>query len=105
MGILNERPNKRGGAEDSHQSCDYLPVAASSLTDFFRVPKDSPLRTQEGVYDARVFGSVGKRAQIVLLDTRYFRSALKLREPPDPRLGRYVANTDPSSTILGEARL
>jgi alkaline phosphatase D len=85
---------------------DYPKRAESQqlFLDFLQVPKDSPLRVQEGVYNARVFGPVGKQVQIVLLDTRYFRSPLKLREPPVPRLGRYVANTDPSSTILGEAQ-
>jgi alkaline phosphatase D len=72
--------------------------------DFFDVPKDSPRRTQKGVYDARVLGPADKRVQIILLDTRYFRSPLVPRQPPNPRLGRYVANTDPSSTILGEAQ-
>jgi alkaline phosphatase D len=45
--------------------------------DFFQVPKDSPRRQREGVYHAEVFGPPGKRVQIILTDSRYFRSPLK----------------------------
>src|SRR5882724_9941956 len=41
--------------------------------DFFGFPKDSPRRTQKGVYSAEVFGPSEKRVQVILLDTRYFR--------------------------------
>ncbi|MBM3801081.1 MAG: alkaline phosphatase family protein [Acidimicrobiia bacterium] len=70
--------------------------------DFFREPPDSPRRKQEGVYDSRVFGPEGKKTQIVLLDTRYFRSPLKRGEPGERM--KYVPNPDPSATILGEAQ-
>jgi alkaline phosphatase D len=72
-----------------------------AFLDFFNVPKDSPRRRQEGVYHAEVFGPPGKRVQVILLDTRYHRSALKsdLKRPRSQ--GQYVANTDPKATILG----
>jgi alkaline phosphatase D len=72
--------------------------------DFFDVPRDSPRRKQEGVYHAAVLGPVGKRVQIILLDTRYFRSPLKRRKGRARSEGPYVANTDPKSTILGEVQ-
>lgn len=72
--------------------------------DFYGVSADSPLRTQEGVYHARVVGPPGKQVQVILLDTRYFRSPLVVRQPPEPRLGRYVPTTDTSTTMLGEAQ-
>jgi alkaline phosphatase D len=72
--------------------------------DFFNVPKDDPRRRQEGVYHAGVLGPPGKRVQVILLDTRYHRSALKV-DPKRPRgKGQYVANTDPTATILGAAQ-
>lgn len=78
------------------------------LLDFFGEPADSPRRTREGVYDARVFGPPGKRVQVILLDTRYFRSPLVKRDPNQPPVfgspGFYTANTDPAATILGEAQ-
>ena len=45
--------------------------------DFYGIPKDSPRRTQKGVYDSVTYGPEGKRVQIIVLDLRYFRSPLK----------------------------
>ncbi len=92
------------GANDAGAEYPKKKESQRQFLDFFNVAEDSPLRRQEGVYNAHVFGPPGKTVQIILLDTRYFRSALRRREPPDLRLGRYVANTDRSSTILGEAQ-
>jgi alkaline phosphatase D len=69
--------------------------------EFFKEPVDSPRRKRPGVYDARVFGPPGKRVQVILLDTRYFRGPLTRR---DATSGPYVANTDPAATMLGEAQ-
>jgi alkaline phosphatase D len=72
--------------------------------DFFGVPKDSPRRKQEGVYHAEVFGPPGKRVQVILLDTRYFRSPL-VKGPRPPRgPAPYVPTKDQKSTILGAAQ-
>lgn len=80
------------------------------MLDFFKVPADSPRRRREGVYDAFVFGPEGKRVQVILLDTRYFKS----RATPDTRskeekqqlniVGWYVPNHDPAATMLGDAQ-
>lgn len=70
--------------------------------EFFGEPEDSERRKHEGVYDAKIFGPAGKRVQIILLDTRYFRSPLRRRVPANRALGPYVANTDPRATLLGE---
>ncbi|MCS7167118.1 MAG: alkaline phosphatase D family protein [Gemmatales bacterium] len=73
--------------------------------DFFGEPADSPRRKQEGVYDAVILGPEGRRVQIILLDTRYFRSPLKRKpEKPKSREGPYLPNPDPQATILGETQ-
>jgi alkaline phosphatase D len=72
--------------------------------DFFGDPDDSPRRHRPGVYDAKVFGPAGKRVQVILLDTRYFRSALKRKAGPRNPSDPYEGNTDPTTTILGEAQ-
>lgn len=71
--------------------------------DFFEVPHDSVRRTRPGVYDAVLFGPAEKRVQIILLDTRYFRSRLS---PQIPGSGRspYRPNESPDATVLGEAQ-
>ncbi len=72
--------------------------------DFFEVPKDSPRRTRKGVYDAHLFGPPGQRVQIILLETRYFRSKLKKADKviPGTRIRPYVPNTDATATMLGD---
>jgi alkaline phosphatase D len=72
--------------------------------DFFNVPADSPRRTRKGVYHAQVFGPPGKRVQVIMLDTRYFRGKLKraARPLPGTRVVPYLPNTDAGATMLGE---
>ncbi len=78
--------------------------------DFFDEPADSRRRETPGVYDAQILGPVGQRVQIILLDTRYFRTPPR----PDSRseeekqalniAGRYAPNEDSSATVLGESQ-
>ena len=51
--------------------------AQQHFFDFYGEPKDSPRRTRPGVYSSIVLGPSGKRVQIVVLDTRSFRSPLE----------------------------
>ncbi len=81
--------------------------AQKLFLDFFGVPADSPRRTREGVYHSQTFGPAGKRLQIILLDTRYHRSELKVgpaqKFPGYDTLIRkpYVPDPDPAKTMLG----
>jgi alkaline phosphatase D len=71
--------------------------------DFFQEPADSPRRKRAGIYDAKTFGPEGKRVQVILLDTRYHRSALKPRpggKPPGK--GPYMPDDDAAATVLGD---
>ncbi len=89
---------------------DYVKKRESQqvFLDFFNAPKDDERRTREGVYSSRVIGPKGRRVQILLLDTRYFRSPLKKgkrpSEPGDGYRGIYVPDTNPQATVLGEAQ-
>jgi alkaline phosphatase D len=68
-------------------------------------PANSPRRQREGVYDARIYGPAGKRLQIILLDTRYFRSTLDRGDHgAEPSGGPYVPSKDTTKTMLGEAQ-
>lgn len=70
--------------------------------DFWNDPPDSPRRSRPGVYDAHVFGPEGRRVQVILLDTRYFRSPLKKGER---RVGGpYLPDDDSNKTVLGDAQ-
>ena len=86
------------GWNDAGEEYPLKEQSQQLFLDFFGYPADSPLRKQKGVYNARIFGPEGKRVQIIMLDTRYFRSPL--RKALDG-FG-YMANNDPKATILGE---
>jgi alkaline phosphatase D len=78
------------------------------FADIFELPEDSPVRRRSGVYDVYTYGPPEKRLQLILLDTRYFRSALKKRPEPgnlyDGSSGPYQPNPDPNATMLGETQ-
>ena len=69
------------------------------FSEFWRDVPDSPRRERPGVYDAHIFGPESKRVQVILLDTRFFRSNLKTGER---RVGGpYYPDSDPKLTMLG----
>jgi len=71
--------------------------------DFFGIPKDSPRRTQKGVYNSAIFGPPGKRVQVIALDMRYHRTKLNRAEKPlaGTRIVPYLPTTDADATFLG----
>lgn len=83
---------------------DYAQKVESQkvFVDFWQDPADSPRRSRAGVYDSRVFGPEGKRVQVILLDTRYFRSQLATGDQQVG--GRYVPSNDPNQMMLGDAQ-
>ncbi|WP_285711901.1 alkaline phosphatase D family protein [Erythrobacter oryzae] len=64
------------------------------------------VKARPGVYDSTITGPEGKRVQVILLDTRFFRSDLKRgpwtkdRQP----LGSYLPDDSAGKTVLGEAQ-
>lgn len=89
-----------GGADFVHKD-----AAQKLFADFWKLAPDDPRRTRPGLYHAHTFGPAGKRVQVILLDTRYFRSPLK---PTDQRGAkgreRYVPDDSPDKTMLGAAQ-
>lgn len=89
-----------GGAEFPHKE-----ASKKAFLDFWRLPANDPRRSREGVYHAVTLGSTGQRVQVILLDTRSFRSALRKTDQRDaPGKERYVPDTDPAKTMLGEVQ-
>jgi alkaline phosphatase D len=89
-----------GGGDFAHRE-----QAKELFLDFWEIAGDDPRTRRPGVYHAEVWGPPGERLQIILLDTRSFRSALR---PTDQRdaLGKedYLPDSDPAKTMLGEAQ-
>lgn len=46
--------------------------------DFWNFPDDPAVRSQPGVYSAKVFGPDGRRVQVIMLDTRYANSETRV---------------------------
>ena len=97
------------GVNDSGVEWEYKTESQQFFHDFLGTPSDSPLRTQEGVYSSHFYGPEGKRLQVILLDTRYFRSPLKFGPParmaPYGLIRKpYIANSDPDATMLGDTQ-
>ena len=63
------------GVNDGGSTYPKKDESQKEFFDFFGEPADSPRRKQQGVYDAKVFGPEGKRVQVIMLDTRYFRTS------------------------------
>lgn len=89
-----------GGAEYPQKK-----EAQAEFWNWLDEPANSPRRQQEGVYHSQTFGAAGKRVQVIMLDTRYFRSALKKVAKEKAMIGgNSVPTDDESTTMLGEAQ-
>ncbi|MCA8889330.1 MAG: alkaline phosphatase family protein [Parvularculaceae bacterium] len=69
------------------------------------MPADDVRRARPGVYGSWMIGEEGRRVQIIMLDTRYFRSPLKKTDEYGARgKERWLPDPDPAKTMLGEAQ-
>ena len=82
---------------------EYIKKAESQklLLDFLEVDKEDNRRNRAGVYYSKLFALDKGTINLIVLDTRYFRSALVESENPDKR---YVPTKDKNTTMLGEAQ-
>ena len=96
------------GVNDGGADFEQREMSQRVFLDFFGVPAESARRAREGVYHARTFGPEGRRVQVILLDTRYFRGPLdpstRRHVPGDGRPSRYDPSYDATRTLLGEAQ-
>lgn len=89
-----------GGAEFVHKQ-----ASKDAFVDFWALPADDQRRTHEGLHHARWVQAAGRRVQLIVLDTRWWRSQLK---PTDQRGARgkerFLPDADPAKTMLGDAQ-
>jgi alkaline phosphatase D len=89
-----------GGADFAHK----LESKASFLR-FWQASEKDARYTRDGIYHAEVYGPPGQRVQVILLDTRSFRSPWKPTDQRNaPGKERYLPDPDPAKTMLGEAQ-
>jgi alkaline phosphatase D len=87
------------GVNDGGTEYPKKAEAQQLFLDFFDVPKHDERRTQEGVYFAKDYKIGAKSIKIILLDTRYFRTALT---DDTETKKRYKPSLNADATILGE---
>ena len=93
------------GLNDGGASFANKGISKDLFLEFWKVPADDVRRSREGLYDSRIYGPQGMRVQVILLDTRWFRSNLKPTDKRDaPGKERYVPDDDPAKTMLGDAQ-
>lgn len=92
------------GINDGGASFAYRGWAETIFETFWG--SSAEVRSRPGVYDARMFGPEGQRVQVILLDTRFFRSDLKEMPYSMERypLGDTMPDADPAKTMLGAAQ-
>lgn len=91
------------GNNDAGKEWPLKRASQEVLLDFYQEPAESPRWNRDGVYHAWSFGPEGRRVQIILLDTRFFRDPLLLKTDPEAP-GRYRPNPDAGVDLLGEAQ-
>lgn len=85
-----------GGVEFSAKD-----ASQQEFLNFMNVPDDSPLRNRQGVYNSKIYEIDGHSINIILLDTRYFRTRLTVDTETDKRL---KPNKYGEGTILGDVQ-
>lgn len=98
------------GKNDAGAEWTGKQAAKDAFMEFFRTPENSPLRKRGGIYDAKICGPDGKRVQIILLDTRWYRGPLRSMTKEEAASakasgkpgGPYVADPGSDSTMLGD---
>lgn len=86
-----------GGADFIHRV-----EAAKLFKSFWALDTGRP--SDQGIFYARTIGPVGKRVQLIFLDTRFFRGSLSRKTASFPYWGRYEPSLDATQTMLGEAQ-
>lgn len=61
------------GANDAGKHYVMKQESQQLFLDFFDIPKEHPLRSQQGVYQSYTYGEKGQQVKVILLDTRYHR--------------------------------
>jgi alkaline phosphatase D len=94
------------GANDGGADYPFKEQSEALFEYVWALPENDPRRARPGVYGSWMIGAEdGRRVQIIMLDTRYFRSPLKKTDEPGAKgKERYVPDPDPSKTMLGDAQ-
>lgn len=89
------------GLNDGGVEFDKKQESQQLFLDFIGVSKNAPRRNREGVYHSEIINTENGSIKIIVLDTRYFRTAL-VEDTKTKK--RYKPNTNNNGSILGETQ-
>jgi len=93
------------GANDGGADYLFKDQAKELFLEAWAVPQNDVRRKREGVYTSKIIGEIGQRVQIIMLDTRSFRTYLQATDKRnEPGKERYVPLENGAGTMLGEAQ-
>jgi len=93
------------GRNDAGADYPFREESQQVFLEAFEIPPERRNHHGPGIYDAYRFGEGTRRVQVILLDTRYFRSPLRRLDVPGKRsLGPYGENRDEQATLLGSSQ-
>ena len=99
--IMGTWDNHDYGLNDGGVEFKQKKQSQQLFLDFLDVPEDDVRRKREGVYFSEDYPVSGKVIKIIILDTRYFRTALT---EANQKGKRYKPNTYGEGTMLGTAQ-
>lgn len=90
------------GANDAGREFPFRRFAERIHERFWGLDQENDVGNWDGTYYARSFGPAGQRVQIIMLDTRFFRSALTpTNEYGAPGKERYIPASGETQDMLG----
>lgn len=93
------------GGNDAGAYYPFKHLAEDMFLDAWAVPANDERRKRDGIYTSKVIGPAGQRVQIIMLDTRFFRTDLQATDKRnEPGKERYVPLKGGHGTMLGEAQ-
>lgn len=93
------------GANDGGAYYPFKDLAEQMFLDAWDVPADDERRQRDGIHTSKIIGPEGQRVQIIMLDTRFFRTDLQATDERNaPGKERYVPMEGAHGTMLGEAQ-
>ena len=90
------------GLNDAGSELSFASESQAEFLTFWSIPKDDPRWNREGIYHSQLLSVEGLTIQVIVLDTRYFRSPLLALETPNA--APYGRDFSQDKTMLGEAQ-
>lgn len=93
------------GANDGGADYLFKDQAKELFLDAWAIPQNDVRRKRDGVYTSQIIGDAGQRVQVIMLDTRSFRTYLQATDKRNaPGKERYVPLESGAGTMLGDAQ-